>query len=31
MSAGTDPTTLAKEPFINITTFKRDGTAVALA
>ncbi len=29
MSAGTDPTMLAKEPFINVTTFKRDGTAVA--
>ncbi len=29
MSTGTDPTTLAKEPFINVTTFKRDGTAVA--
>lgn len=25
----TDTTTLAKEPFINITTFKRDGTPVA--
>ena len=29
MSASTGPTTLAKEPFINVTTFKRDGTAVA--
>jgi PPOX class probable F420-dependent enzyme len=29
MSIGTDPTTLATEPFINVTTFKRDGTAVA--
>jgi len=29
MAAGTGTTTLAKEPFIVITTFKRDGTAVA--
>jgi PPOX class probable F420-dependent enzyme len=29
MSIGTDSTTLAKEPFINVTTFKRNGTAVA--
>lgn len=29
MAAGTQATTLAKEPFINVTTFKRDGTAVA--
>ncbi len=29
MSGGTDPAMLAKEPFINVTTFKRDGTAVA--
>jgi uncharacterized protein len=29
MSTGTDSTTLAREPFINVTTFKRDGTAVA--
>jgi uncharacterized protein len=28
MSTVTDPTALAKEPFINVTTFKRDGTAV---
>ncbi len=28
MSAGTDPATLAEEPFISVTTFKRDGTAV---
>ena len=28
MSIGTDPTTLAKEPFISVTTFKRNGTAV---
>ncbi len=27
MSTATNPTTLAKEPFINVTTFKRDGTA----
>jgi PPOX class probable F420-dependent enzyme len=29
MPAVTETTTLAKEPFINVTTFKRDGTAVA--
>lgn len=29
MPAPTNTTTLAKEPFINLTTFKRDGTAVA--
>jgi uncharacterized protein len=29
MSTSTDPATLAKEPFINVTTFKRDRTAVA--
>ncbi len=29
MSTGTNSTTLAKEPFISVTTFKRDGTAVA--
>lgn len=29
MSVGTDPTTLATEPFINVTTFRRNGTAVA--
>jgi uncharacterized protein len=28
MPSGTTTTTLAKEPFINVTTFKRDGTAV---
>ena len=28
MSTRTDPVTLAKEPFINVTTFKRDRTAV---
>jgi uncharacterized protein len=29
MSTGIRTTTLAKEPFINVTSFKRDGTAVA--
>jgi uncharacterized protein len=29
MPTGTDSTTLAKERFVTITTFKRDGTAVA--
>jgi len=29
MSTGTHTTMLAKEPFINVTSFKRDGTAVA--
>ena len=29
MSVDTDTTTLAKEPFISVTSFKRDGTAVA--
>jgi PPOX class probable F420-dependent enzyme len=29
MSIGTESTALGKEPFINVTTFKRDGTAVA--
>lgn len=29
VSTGTESATLAKEPFINVTTFKRDGTAVA--
>lgn len=29
MPADTETTTLAKEPFINVTTFKRDRTAVA--
>lgn len=29
MPSGTTTTTLAKEPFINVTTFKRDRTAVA--
>ena len=29
MSTSTGSTTLAKEPFISVTTFKRDGTAVA--
>jgi PPOX class probable F420-dependent enzyme len=28
MSTGTGATTLAQEPFINLTTFKRNGTAV---
>ncbi len=28
-AAGIEALTLAKEPFINVTTFKRDGTAVA--
>ncbi len=29
MPSGTNTTALAKEPFISVTTFKRDGTAVA--
>jgi PPOX class probable F420-dependent enzyme len=29
MSTGTQTMTLAEEPFISVTTFKRDGTAVA--
>lgn len=29
MPADAETTTLAREPFINVTTFKRDGTAVA--